>query len=293
MAQKKYGSIQHIYDSLAVLSVENKLFLVGQQVFVTVPGGRIGIKVGDGIKLFTALPWVVNPYRENPAAPFKVRNTDLNYQEIDNLGGGKDVKITDDRLIGRSDYIVTNNDGNFEFREKDLEYEADGVLIIKDFVLSDGSNISIFPNWQTDVSGGTQLILDQLQLVAEPFLVGGAILPWNKPISEIPAGWREVIDFKGKFIVGANEADPDFIFTAVGGSKTASLTAENNGPHDHEYNRNANGTYNGVNKDLAAGTNGSGKGDAKTTPSGEGKPFNILPPFKTCNFIEVDPDFEP
>ena len=43
-----------------------------------------------------------------------------------------------------------------------------------------------------------------------PIINGGIVMVWRKPISEIPAGWKECSDLRGKTIVGLDPYDPDF-----------------------------------------------------------------------------------
>lgn len=56
------------------------------------------------------------------------------------------------------------------------------------------------------------------------FQAGGGMVLWNKPANQIPSGWSEVINWRGRMPVGWNPDDVDFDGVGeVGGSKNAAL----------------------------------------------------------------------
>lgn len=66
------------------------------------------------------------------------------------------------------------------------------------------------------------------------FSAGGGMVLWQKPANEIPMGWAEVVDWRGRLPIGLNVDDADFnIVGKTGGSKTATLTSLNIPAHDH------------------------------------------------------------
>lgn len=76
--------------------------------------------------------------------------------------------------------------------------------------------------------------LDNLERVAAPFIQKGAIVLWNKAANLIPAGWREVVDMRGKLPVGYNPTDQDYNQEGkTGGSKTHKLIDANIAEHYH------------------------------------------------------------
>ncbi|MCC2590370.1 phage baseplate protein [Chryseobacterium sp. MFBS3-17] len=128
--------------------------------------------------------------------------------------------------------------------------------------------------------------VELLELKTAPVINGGIVWPWNKPVADIPAGWKECTDLRGKVIVGR---DPnDATFSALGGnvgSKTHQLTIAEMPNHSHTYSR----TIFGVQSGSGSSTNGSKVSHAvteNTSSQGDGLPHNIIQPSRICNFIE-------
>lgn len=117
----------------------------------------------------------------------------------------------------------------------------------------------------------------------------GVIWMWSGSIATIPSGWalcdgaNSTPDLRDRFVIGAGAAHSP---GATGGSSTSTTnnagahshggstgghavtigempshqhagSTDVQGDHQHAYMRNTNGTYNGVNNDLEAGTSGS------------------------------------
>jgi len=150
----------------------------------------------------------------------------------------------------------------------------------------------------------TQLMarMQVLEKKAAVFQQGGGMVLWNKPANEIPAGWVEVLDWRGRMPVGYHPTDAYTIsgvitkpFDAIGkmgGDKTRSLTSTNNGPHTHDYH---DIYYSEVNGNVYVGGFGSGDSDGDnggyqllrtSFSSGNGTPFPILNPYRVVLFIE-------
>lgn len=67
--------------------------------------------------------------------------------------------------------------------------------------------------------------VELLELQTAPIINGGVVFPWRKPVNEIPAGWKECTDFRGKVIVGQDPNDSDFsVIGETIGAKKHKLT---------------------------------------------------------------------
>lgn len=67
--------------------------------------------------------------------------------------------------------------------------------------------------------------LSKLEKAAAPILTKGALLVWNRPANEIPEGWEEATEFRGRMPFGYTPADGDFDAVGkTGGSKTHTLS---------------------------------------------------------------------
>ncbi len=156
--------------------------------------------------------------------------------------------------------------------------------------------------------------IEWIKKVLVPVTNGGVIFIWNRPVSEIPDGYREVTILAGKTIMGFDSSltpDPDFsTLGATGGVKENTLTSANIPEHTHKMfvNESANIATNRINlfPDRNATYRGTGEGSADhdytissstTDPSlgNTGKygtatpdPIDNLSPYRIVNFIEWD-----
>ena len=128
----------------------------------------------------------------------------------------------------------------------------------------------------------------------------GLIALWGRPASEIPAGWREYVNLRGKMPVGL---DPDYVKTKddsqdyqlntilkAGGERSHKLTLEEMPKHHHQqgseclYNFYGGGSYIGGRNwreghlDTYARQN--------TSDTGGDQPHNNMPPYRVVQFIE-------
>lgn len=70
--------------------------------------------------------------------------------------------------------------------------------------------------------------LAEIEKKVAVFQTGGGMVLWNKPAIEIPEGWQEVADWRGRMPVGFKSSDVDFnTVGAVGGAKGVTLTTAN------------------------------------------------------------------
>lgn len=148
-------------------------------------------------------------------SPFKVRvnNDNHSYDEETNS-----TTVTDLRLLGKDDYVVSATDVSNEFENTRLTYNAlAGSVTISDYKLSDDSHITIyadgvvtaeFNNYITKLK--SQILT--LQKATAPFLPSlntegtmaapGGIIAWFRPAIEIPDGWTEYLPGRGRSLIG-------------------------------------------------------------------------------------------
>lgn len=165
-------------------------------------------------------------------SPFKVFNGDPSYV----IDSGNSI-ITDVRLMGKTGYIVSSTQVGSEFRNSQLTYDpTNGKVTISAFVLGTGEHISIYADGTTVTTNYNSLLTDlaMLKLIAAPFYItptgaNGGMLLWKRPAAEIPAGWQEVVNWRGRMPMGWDPDDPDFatVRTSNGGAKTVTLTKAN------------------------------------------------------------------
>lgn len=141
-----------------------------------------------------------------------------------------------------------------------------------------------------------------LKMKTAPIMNGGIVLPWFKPVSEIPIGWKEAIDIRGKTIVGCDPNDSTFSTLGANiGSKTHTLTKEElpNIQGDfltitgNGYNGSGNGFISVIGSFAAfilGSNNGQFSHKTLRLNFGANQPHNIIQPSTIANFIE--PNFQ-
>lgn len=197
--------------------------------------------------------------------------------------------------------------------EKTFEDQQDKVLIEKKTVKF-GNAIETF-NWEDFVkletlkemqekianAATSQQItainnrLELLELKTAPIINGGIVFPFQRPASEIPEGWKECTDLRGKTIVGMNPNDSDFnIIGNSGGEKTHTLSILEMPAHNHQqgsealYNAFGGGTFYGG-RNYPYGDHGS-YFKPNTSTVGGNQAHNNMPPYRIVLFIE--PNFQ-
>lgn len=154
------------------------------------------------------------------------------------------------------------------------------------------NNITLVGLYDTKVAPNIITRLQNLENSIAPMVAklavfeeGGGMLFWNKPANQIPEGWAEVIDWRGRFPVGMFPNDTDFGGLGVNnGAKDVTLVKAN---------------LPNINLQLRTGTEkvGNGNGNAMSKNGNDGAtkdislggsntPFKILPPYRTVLFIE-------
>ena len=131
----------------------------------------------------------------------------------------------------------------------------------------------------------------------------GLIALWGKPANEIPAGWREYVNLRGRMPIGL---DPDYVkkpedsqdyqlngLLKYGGERSHKLTIAEMPMHTHNYNdiyySEAWGTVYLPGSIGSEETDYDNKGyDMTRTSAGTGgdQPHNNMPPYRVVQFIE-------
>ena len=131
----------------------------------------------------------------------------------------------------------------------------------------------------------------------------GLIALWGKPANEIPAGWREYVNLRGRMPIGL---DPDYVkkpedsqdyqlngLLKYGGERSHKLTVAEMPMHTHNYNdiyySEAWGTVYLPGSIGSEETDYDNKGyDMTRTSAGTGgdQPHNNMPPYRVVQFIE-------
>lgn len=138
-------------------------------------------------------------------------------------------------------------------------------------------------------------ILERLTLLEAKnavFQEGGGMVLWNKPAAQIPAGWAEVQDWRGRMPVGWDPIVPDEyqseVFDTVGkmGGRTyRHISIDHMPSHNHEVKAYA-GVAGGNNYNVHINSPTNGASYDRTSHVGGGQPFNIMNPYRVVLFIE-------
>lgn len=134
------------------------------------------------------------------------------------------------------------------------------------------------------------------------FQADGAMLFWNKPANTIPEGWQEVEDWRGRFPVGMNVDEPEFVTLGKeGGEKRHKLTIDELPKHKFKIaSPSTQSSYPSLNSGNSLATiNNKGNdgnyvlGGVNDEPTvglssqvGNDQEHNNLPPYRTVLFIE-------
>lgn len=120
----------------------------------------------------------------------------------------------------------------------------------------------------------------------------GIITMWSGSTSAIPAGWflcngeNGTPNLSGQFIVGYSINDPEYNqIGKIGGFKEVSLTADQNGEHEHEYEVYATGSADNGRYTNKSNTDSDRNTVLKTAKSGKGQAHENRPPFYVLAYI--------
>ena len=126
--------------------------------------------------------------------------------------------------------------------------------------------------------------LEKLEKKSAVFQAGGGMVLWNKPAVDIPEGWAEVANWKGRIPVGLDATQTEFnLMGKQGGSKSKTLSISEMPSHTHDID-----LVDETGSGAPAGGNPAGisNGTGKTKSQGGGVSFSIMNPYRVVMFIE-------
>lgn len=121
------------------------------------------------------------------------------------------------------------------------------------------------------------------------FQSGGGMVLWNKPANQIPVGWAEVINWRGRMPIGFDASQSEFnTMGKMAGDKTKRLViAELPEVKPETVFLNKGGNFGGsggiTQGDYSNGAYGPGQ---FIKPFGGNQPFSIMNPYRVVLFIE-------
>lgn len=147
--------------------------------------------------------------------------------------------------------------------------------------------------------------LDVMEKKTAVFQSGGGMVLWNKPAADIPTGWQEVIDWRGRMPIGFDANQPEFdTIGKPGGAKNKKLSINELPKHNfHTFSPSSTATKNNtVNPTTypVADSDGTGWGNetyrirqsstkptlGKSSDVGGDEQFSLLNPYRVVLFIE-------
>lgn len=127
--------------------------------------------------------------------------------------------------------------------------------------------------------------LEVLEKKTAVFQSGGGMVFWNKPAADIPTGWQEVVDWRGRMPVGFDVSQPDFdTLGKIGGAKSKTLSITEIPSHSHGLGLSTGGANSDGGNDFVK--NSTTASTFSTKNKGGGESFSILNPYRTVLFIE-------
>lgn len=126
--------------------------------------------------------------------------------------------------------------------------------------------------------------LERVEKAVAPLLTGFAPIFWCRPANEIPEGYEEDINWRGRMPIGFDADQLEFnVLGKIGGSKSKSLTVAE--LPNHRIPIPGAGGYDGGFGGFTSGTpNGT---NGHTAYIGEGKSFSLLGPHRIVMFIKM------
>lgn len=147
--------------------------------------------------------------------------------------------------------------------------------------------------------------LDMMEKKTAVFQVGGGMVLWNKPAADIPNGWQEVVDWRGRMPMGFDANQPEFdTMGDTGGAKNKTLSVNELPKHNfHTFSPSSTATVNSTVDSSTypvADSDGTGWGNevyrirrsatkptlGKSSDVGGDQQFSLLNPYRVVLFIE-------
>lgn len=142
-------------------------------------------------------------------------------------------------------------------------------------------------NLQTNFAD-IQQRLELMEKKLSIFQAGGAVFAWFKPVAEIPDGFREVTNMRGRTVFGYDPAQPEFNTIGFpGGNKNKTLSISEMPAHNHTFEK-----YNSDSSGSGPQYPTTGRGDEPggtnigMNQTGGGASFSILNPYRVAAYIE-------
>lgn len=134
--------------------------------------------------------------------------------------------------------------------------------------------------------------VSKLEKTAAVFIQGGGMVLWNKPAADIPEGWQEVVNWRGRMPVGFDSTQPEFnSMGKTGGAKTHTLTIDEMPNHGHDWKHNTerdDDDHGGSYREFTQAPGNIPTADSANPigKTGGGNSHNNLSPYRVVMFIE-------
>lgn len=117
------------------------------------------------------------------------------------------------------------------------------------------------------------------------FQADGGMVLWNKPAAQIPPGWQEVVNWRGRMPVGFDSTQTEFNLQGKqDGAKSKTLSINEIPAHNHGVIAYAGIQGTNYGQHISASVNGASFD--RTGSAGGGQSFSIMNPYRVVMFIE-------
>lgn len=119
------------------------------------------------------------------------------------------------------------------------------------------------------------------------FQAGGGMVLWNKPANQIPDGWQEVVNWRGRIPVGLDTTQAEFnTIGKTGGAKNKTLSIAEMPAHSHDVTVHGSDDGNGWGRIQGGSPEQTGTNSVDVQSKGGGQQFSLLNPYRVVLFIE-------